>query len=201
MNSSWQVKLGFVIPIIFWLNTLICGFLLGNYSHTSGMVSELGELHTKTQYLFTFGMVTISILSLIFIFRLLKILQANHLNKIPIYLLFAFTISIFGAGIFPYPQQLHGILGRPAIFLIFSPLLAFIFWKPYLSNKSKIFILLSMTFFALGFMVFFPNILHGFIGIKQRFFHLGWSIYFVILSYIFTTMNARSPVSSTDPKK
>ena len=195
MNSSWQIKLGVIIPVIFWLNTLICGFLTDNYNHATKMVSELGELGTNTQYLFTFGMVITALLSIVFIFRLIKICRRNNLNKIPVLLLFTFTFSIFGAGIFPYPLPLHGTLGKPSIFLIFSPLLALIFWKPYLPDSSKIYLWLSLIFFALGFSVFFPNILREFIGIKQRFFHLGWTIFFISLSYTFSRINLRSSVS------
>jgi len=43
MKNSWLIKSGFLVPVIFWTTTLICGFILTDYNHSSRMVSELGE--------------------------------------------------------------------------------------------------------------------------------------------------------------
>ena len=52
MKTKNLLYTGSIIPIIFWATTIICGFILGNYNHLSGLVSELGALGTTTQYIF-----------------------------------------------------------------------------------------------------------------------------------------------------
>jgi len=177
------------IPIVFWLTTIISGFILGNYNHLSRLVSELGEIGTRTQNLFSIGLVLCSILSILFIIGLYKTCKEIGLNTIPVFLILSYTISIAGAGIFPLPLRLHLIMGMPSILLILSPLTSLLFWKKesqikYIKQMSIICLLIM----SLGFLAFFPDVLSNYAGLKQRFFHIGWSIWFVYLSYSFTEL-------------
>lgn len=186
MKTKYLIYLGSVIPIIFWATTIICGIILGNYNHLSGLVSELGALGTTTQYIFTTGLVLSSVLSVFFTVGLYKTCKLNGLNTIPILIILLYSFSIAGAALFPIPLRLHGILGSPSILLIFSPLLSLFLWtgkgKP--SNIKQMSIL-SFLIMSLGFLVFAPDFLSDYPGLKQRFFHIGWSVWFFYLSYSF----------------
>ncbi|OFX20770.1 MAG: hypothetical protein A2041_03995 [Bacteroidetes bacterium GWA2_31_9b] len=189
MKTKNLIHAGIDIPIVFWLTTIISGFILGNYNHLSRMVSELGALGTKTQTFFSIGLVLCAILSILFIIGLYKTCKKIGLNTIPVFFILSYTISIAGAGIFPLPLRLHLIMGMPSILLILSPITSLLFWKKesqikYIKQMSIICLLIM----SLGFLAFSPDILSNYAGLKQRFFHIGWSIWFIYLSYSFTEL-------------
>jgi len=184
MKNKWLPIIGFTIPLIFWLTNLICGIILKDYSHVKHLVSELGSLGTKSQYIFTSGLVICSILSLLFVIGLYRRAIDFKLSTIPILLILSFTISILGAAIFPYPHRLHEILGSPSILLFLSPFMSFILWSGKLPGV-KYFSLLIFVIMSFGFLIYIPTILTESVGLKQRFFHIGWSIWFCYLGFRF----------------
>jgi len=187
MKTRHLILTGILIPVIFFGTTIICGFILGNYNHFSRMVSELGELGARTQYIFTFGLVLCSILSILFVIGLYKACREIGLNTIPILLILAFSISIAGAGIFPYPQRLHLLMGMPSTLLLLSPFLSLILWRKDLPD-IKLMSILCLLIMLLGFSTYWPEFMGNYLGLKQRFFHIGWSIWFIYLSYSFSEL-------------
>lgn len=185
MNNNKLVYLGFIIPLVFWGTIFSCGFLSENYNHLINMVSELGTIGTKTQYIFTTGLVLSSILSIFFIVGLYRIAKESSLNIIPILLIFTFSFSIFGAAIFPLPLNLHGILGSPSMLLPLSPLLTLFLWKEEKIPNLKIPAVIILIIMLLGFLTLTPKIMDNYFGLKQRFFHIGWSLWFIYLSFKF----------------
>jgi len=180
--------LGILTPIVFWGTLIICGLMTDNYSHLTNMVSELGTIGTKTQYIFTTGLVVSSFLSLLFIIGLFRIAKKNQLSTIPILLILTFTFSIFGAAIFPLPLSLHGILGSPSLLLPLSPLLVFIFWGNKIIPDIKKASGLIFLIMALGFLTL-TTVMDNYFGLKQRFFHIGWTLWFIYLCNMFLRLN------------
>ncbi|MEN8224630.1 MAG: DUF998 domain-containing protein [Bacteroidota bacterium] len=189
MNNKLLIKSGLLIPIIFWMTTIICGFIMTDYNHATRMVSELGEIGTETQYIFTVGLVLASFFSVLFIIGLYKTCKQIGLNTIPIIILLTFSFSIFGAAIFPFPLRLHGLLGMPSILLFLSPLMTLILWKSEIISNIKIISLLIFVIMSLGFLIFVPNLLADYFGLKQRLFHFGWSVWFLYLTIIFAKLD------------
>ncbi len=189
MKNQLLIKSGFLVPIIFWLTTLICGFIMPDYNHATRMVSELGEIGTETQHIFTVGLILASFFSILFIIGLYKTCKQIGLNTIPILILLTFSFSIFGAAIFPFPLRLHGLLGMPSILLFLSPLMTLILWKSEIISNLKFISLLTFIIMSLGFLIFVPNLLTDYFGIKQRFFHFGWTVWFLYLTIIFVKLN------------
>lgn len=192
MRYKKLVYLGYFIPLVFWSTTIIAGLMTPNYNHLTNMVSELGTIGTKTQYIFTTGLVLCSVLSILFMIGLYKIAKQVGLNIIPILLILTFSFSILGAAIFPLPLKLHGLLGSPGMLLPLSPLLTLILWKENkISNikKTSGIILLIML---MGFLTLIPNIMDNYFGLKQRFFHIGWSFWFIYLSLKFIELEKYS---------
>jgi len=188
INTKHLAYLGFVVPLLFWSTIILCGLMTKNYSHLTNLVSELGAQQTSTQYLFTSGLVLCSVLSIIFIFALLKTAKKKRLNPIPVFLLLTFSIPLFGAAVFPLPLSLHGILGSPSMLLPLSPLLALILWNNDKIPNIKIAATIVLAIMLLGFLTFTPLILDNYFGLKQRFFHMGWSLWFVFLGQSFMQM-------------
>lgn len=182
MKNSSLIKFGFFIPLTFWLTTFICSFILPDYNHAQNMVSELGEIGTPTQHIFTIGLVLTSIFSLLFNIGLYCHCKKTGLSTIPVLILWTFTFSIAGAGVFSYPQPLHGLLGSPSIILFLSPLTAGFLWKETQIPRIRLMSLFTFLVMLLGFLVFIPSVLPEYLGVKQRIFHLGWSIWFVYLA-------------------
>ena len=120
---------GASIPIVFFGTTFICGYIQGNYNHFSRMVSELGTIGTRSQFVFMAGLLVCSILSVLFVVGLCKTCKETNLSVIPVAFILLYSVSIAGAAIFPLPLRLHGILGIPSVLLILSPLMSLILWK------------------------------------------------------------------------
>ena len=190
MKITLLLKMGLLIPLVFWCTTLISGFIQGDYNHFSRMVSELGSQGTNTQYIFTTGLLLCALMSLCFINGLIMVCKHSAMRTLPVILILLYTISIAGAAIFPLPLQLHMYAGMPSIFLIIAPILSIVMWRniPELTH-FRLFALLSIGFMLLGFSAFFPDVLSDFPGLKQRFFHLGWSGWFIYLSVAFSRLN------------
>ncbi len=102
IQRQWLVSAGYVPPVLFWTTNIVCGMLLPNYNHATRLVSELGEIGTSTQHLFTAGLVLCSLCSIAFIAGLYT--TANHMgiSVIPILLLSTYSFSILGAACFPF---------------------------------------------------------------------------------------------------
>ena len=176
---------GIASVLAFWLTTIICSVIMGNYDHFSRMVSELGALGTNTQTLFTIGLVVSGLLSVVFVIQLVKRCRRLGLNVLPIIVILTMSFSIIGAALFPMPLRLHGLLGIPSILLISSPLLSLILWRNVVNTRElKWMAAISFVMMALGFLVYSPNLLEGLIGLKQRFFHAGWSLWYLSLSIL-----------------
>ena len=198
-STAVLLHLGGVIPLVFAATLVVCGLRLGNYDHLSRQVSELGAIGTPTRFLFGFGLVVCSILSVLFVVGLCRACRRHDISAIPVAPILAFSVSIGGAGLFPLPLRLHMLAGMPSVLLVLSPLLALVLWRnarrlPGMTWPS----LLSFLIMSLGFLAFFPSVLSAYPGLKQRFFHAGWSIWFAYLTYRFVSlhdMDRREPTS------
>ena len=182
-TTLYFLRSGALIPIVFWVTTIVCGFIFGNYNHLTRMVSELGAIGTPSRYVFSAGLLFCSVLSIFFVAGLWRACRTAHLNVLPVLLILCYSVSIAGAAIFPLPLRLHLIMGMPSVLLFLSPLTTLLFWRsrprpPYIVTMS----LVSLIAMSLGFLAFFPDILSDYLGLKQRLFHLGWSIWFAYLS-------------------
>lgn len=186
MKTKHLLLLGYLIPLIFWATTFVCGLILGDYNHLSRMVSELGELGTKTQYLFTVGLVLCSLLNIFFVFGLYKTCKKHKFNTIPVLIILLYSF-LAGPAIFPFPMKMHGIVGIPFVFVVLSPLLALFLWKKQLPS-FKLITTLSFLIILLGFLILVPEVLNDYFGLKQRFLYTGYSVWFCYLSYSFTNI-------------
>jgi len=194
-SDSWKIviliflRFGFGIPAIFFATIIVCGFILGDYSHLSRLVSELGALGTSSRTVFSTGMLLCSLLSVFFVIGLYRTCKSNGMNTLPAVIILSFSVSIAGAAIFPLPMRMHLIMGMPSVFMVLSPLLGIFLWNktphlPYFKSMS----FLALFIMSLGFLAFDPNLFIGYAGLKQRLFHAGWSIWFFYLSYGFSQL-------------
>ncbi|MGM0407442.1 MAG: DUF998 domain-containing protein [Bacteroidota bacterium] len=175
--------LGIFSPIIFWITTIICGLMIEDHNHFACLVSELGALGTRTQYLFTAGLVLSSILNIFFVIGLFKYCKIQELSIIPVIFHFLYSF-LAGPALFPMPLRLHSIAGLPFPLIMLAPVLSIILWrkKEHLL-KIRTVAIISFLIMMLGFLIYFPNILNEYFGLKQRFLYAGWTVWSVYLSY------------------
>jgi hypothetical membrane protein len=186
MNRRYLLALGSVIPVIFWGTLTVCGYVLGEYNHLTRLVSELGAIGTRTQYMFTAGLIACAVLSVLFVIGLCGECKKREINIIPALIILSFSLSIGGAAIFPLPLRVHLIMGMPSDLLCLSPLAALVFWRgEKLPAGLRIWAIVSLAIMVLGFLAYMPDVLGAYPGLKQRFFHLGWSLWFIGLSRAF----------------
>ncbi len=184
MKTKTLLIFGIVSPLLFWFTTLVCGIILENYSHLSNMVSELGAMGTKTQYIFTTGLVLSSILNVFFGIGLWRMGKALNLTIIPIVLIFCYSF-LAGPAIFAMPHKLHGVWFGFMLIMV-APFFALLQWrKQEHLLKIRWVAIISFAIMMLGFFVFFPDILSNYFGLKQRFLYLGWSVWSIFLGYRF----------------
>mgnify|MGYP003583519291 CR=1 FL=1 len=182
---------GIVSPLLFWFTTLVCGLILEDYSHLSNMVSELGAMGTKTQYVFTAGLLLSSILNVLFGIGLWRMGKALKLEMIPVVLVFCYSF-LAGPAIFAMPHKLHGTIGVGFMLIMVSPVFGLVqWWKQEPILKIRWAAIVSFAIMMLGFLIFFPNTLTDYFGLKQRFLYLGWSLWSIFLSYRFLQLVRR----------
>jgi hypothetical membrane protein len=179
-------SLGSVIAIIFWGTLTFCGYLMGSYDHLERLVSELGAVGTRTQYLFAAGLLACAILSVLFVIGLCQECKKRGISTIPALIILAFSLSIGGAALFPLPLRMHLVMGMPSVLLFLSPLAALVLWPgERMPAALRPWAIASLAVMLLGFLAFLPEVLGAWPGLKQRFFHVGWSLWFIGLSRSF----------------
>jgi len=181
-----MLAMGSVVPVIFWGTLVACGYTNGDYNHMTRLVSELGEIGTRSQYMFIAGLLACAVLSVLFVVGLCRACKEMGISTVPALIILSFSVSIGGAAIFPLPLRLHLVMGMPSVLLFLSPLAALVLWrgdKPPVGLRAMA--LASFLIMLLGFAAFMPDVLSAYPGLKQRLFHLGWSIWFLSLSLAF----------------
>jgi hypothetical membrane protein len=193
MKARQGLALGSLIPVIFWGTLTVCGYVMGDYNHLTRLVSELGALGTRTQTMFTAGLLACAVLSVLFVIGLRKACKERGISASPALIILFFSLSIGGAAIFPLPQRLHLYMGMPSILLFLSPLAALLLWRGEKAPAVlRIWAFVSLAVMALGFLAYLPDVLGAWPGLKQRFFHIGWSLWFIGLSRAFFRSRKKS---------
>jgi len=185
VKTKTLLYFGFLSPIFFWTTTYVCGLMQEDYNHLSGLVSQLGALGTKSQYLFTAGLVLSSVMNIFSVIGLYKLCKELELSVIPVFLMLLYSF-LAGPAIVPMPLPLHGVVGSPFPFIMLVPLVSIILWRRKEQLiKIRYVAIFSLFVMLLGFLIFFPNVLNEYFGLKQRFLYIGWSIWAMFLSYRF----------------
>ena len=186
-----RLRLGYLIPAVFWATTFTCGFILGDYDHATRLVSELGAIGTPSRWAFTAGLLTCALLGAVFIRTLVARCRELRASTVPVLVLAAYVVSIAGAALFPLPMRAHLVAGQPSMLLPLSPLLALVVWRGHPRWASlRPWVVASLVIMGLGFFAFRPDVWPAWPGLKQRVFHLGWSLWFVGLERAFGVAGA-----------
>jgi hypothetical membrane protein len=186
VSSNQLIQFGVVTPLLFWLFTIIAGFIHGNYNHFKNAVSSLGEIGSSSEIIMAFFTVTLGISSMLFSIGFYKASKQHNQNILPAVLSFAMAISFLWAAIFPAGHQLHETLGPLPVLILLGALLVAIFWKnTYPSSNIKLWSVVSLFIMLLFVLRFIPSIQQNYEGAIQRTLYIGWSTWFISLYFYF----------------
>ena len=178
---------GAAAGLLFWITTLICGSIHGNYNHLNGTISELGALGTRSQYVFSVFVLADAFLGILFFTELFKACKEMGVSVIPTLPIVAHCLSLGGIAFFPQGTNLHPVVGQLSLLIILGPLLAMLLWR----KKEFLFIrlvsLISLILMIVALLLVLtdwapPGLRQNYDGLIQRLFHAGWSFWFIGLS-------------------
>ncbi len=184
--SNILIQFGVVTPILFWVFTIIAGFIHGNYNHLKHAVSNLGEIGSSSEIIMSVFTFALAISSMLFSIGFYKASKQQRINVWPAVLSFAMAISFLWAAVFPAGHQLHGTLGPLPVLIIAGALLVALIWENTdLSIDIKLWSVISFLIMLLFVLRFIPSIQQNYEGAIQRSLYIGWSTWFISLYFYF----------------
>lgn len=176
--------------ILFWVSTVICGSIHGNYSHSRDTISELGALGSHSQYLFSGLLSLVAIMGLSFSWGLLRVCRAKELSPIPILPIVFFFLANIGVALYPLGDPMHPLMGQISEVIMLGPILALVFWRGPTNFGLRIFSMAAMAFFIFSLLLLLAgwlpdSFVQSHSGLLQRIFHAGWSFWLISLNIYF----------------
>lgn len=165
---------GIACPILFWLTTLLCGGVNGQYNQVSVAISDLGALGSKAQHLFSVLLLLFAALGIGFCIGLFRVCREKALNLLPIIPTLIFFLGNAGMALFPLGDDRHPVAGQTTMAVIFSPILALWNWRKTILLTFP----LQPCFFITALVAVLSGLLPGsFVGahagLLQRIYHAG----------------------------
>lgn len=176
------LSLGWMVPVAFWIITIIAGFLHGDYNHLKLAVSELGTIGTGSEVFMSVATLLLGIFSLFFSIGFCKASKKLGISLIPAVLSFSMALSIAWAAVFPSGHELHGTLGPLPLLVMAGALCAALLWKKDKTYMPvRLYSLAGFLLMSLFLLRFNQNLQQNFEGLIQRFLWAGWSVWFIAL--------------------
>jgi hypothetical membrane protein len=183
MNTKTLLNTGVLIPIVFWLSTVICGFIHGGYNHLTDTISALGAVGARSEPLMATLTMFGALLSIFFTIGVYEACKQLGISTIPVFTLPAFTLMMGWAAMFHSGDRLHATAGPVFLLLYLGTILVAVLWRGKREFlQMRLFSILSLVMMLLIFLRFIPAVQNNYMGIIQRCVHMGWSIWFVVLS-------------------
>lgn len=185
MNTRQLLNFGTITAILFWLSTIIAGFLHGHYNHLTDTVSELGALGTRSNLFMTIALSIATVTGLFFSVGLYRACRQMRMNIIPALTVISIPFSFAWVAIFPSGTELHSTGGNAMLLLYLGMLLALLLWRGKELLTMRLWSFMSLLLLLMIFLRFVPPFRGQYEGLVQRFAHLGWSVWFVALNICF----------------
>jgi hypothetical membrane protein len=181
---------GIIAALLFWICTVICGYVHGNYNHLNGTISELGALGTRSQTLFSNFLLVISALGICFFIGLVRACKEMGISIIPVLPILFHCLSLAGIAFFPQGTDWHPIVGQLSLLIIPGAFLALLLWRKKGFLPIRLLSLVSLLFMCVALLLVLtelapPAFKQNYGGLIQRLFHAGWSFWFVSLGVCF----------------
>jgi hypothetical protein len=199
MRTKQLLNAGTATAVIFWLSTIIAGFIHGNYNHLTGTISELGALWAKSHIFMTVATALCGISSLLFMVGLYQACKAVNISTLPVYTIISMPVTFFWVAVFSLGNSLHGATGPVFLLLYIGVILSLFLWRGERLRQTRTLSFISLLILLLIFLRFIPSLQNDYPGLIQRFAHLGWSVWFVSLNICFVKLiNSKSALKTNN---
>jgi hypothetical membrane protein len=188
MTTKQLLNCGAATVIIFWLSTIIGGFIHGNYSHLTDTISEVGALGTKSRTFMAYALWLGTATGLLFAVGAYRACREMGLNIVPILPIITIPFSFAWVALFPSGTNLHPYGGDGMLLLYITIPLSIILWRRPNLLGMRLWSLVSAVLLYMLFLRLVPPFRGQFEGLTQRFAHLGWSVWFVAINIRFVQL-------------
>jgi hypothetical membrane protein len=186
INTIKLLYLGYASALLFWIITILSGFIHGNYNHFKNVISDLGAIESKSEVFTSASLILLSVLCILFSIGFYRASRTFRISVIPAILSFSMPLSVFWAAIFPLGNEFHGLTGPLPFLIILGSLLSYLLWKKSQEfSKLRLLSLISFFVMLLISLRFIKPFGYQYEGLIQRFFYLGWTIWTLVISYYF----------------
>jgi hypothetical protein len=188
MNTKQLLNCGTITAAIFWLSTIIGGFIHGNYNHLTDTISEVGALGTKSRTFMAYALWLGTATGILFAVGAYRACREMGLNIIPVLPIITIPFSFAWVALFPSGTDLHPYGGNGILLLYLTLPLSLWLWSgPKLLNM-RLWSLISFLLLVMLFLRLVPPFRGQYEGLTQRFAHLGWSVWFVAINICFVQL-------------
>jgi CubicO group peptidase (beta-lactamase class C family) len=200
LSIKYSLYLGLIIPVLYWLGTVISGYLHGNYSHVRAGLPILDSFYSASGTFNATIQFTIALLSIPFIYSVYKSCNQLNISVFPLLPLTFIPLNMLGTSLFSFPNALFQFFSNCIILSILGPLLAIIIWRNKIFLKIRLLSIISfiLMIVSIGFIIrrsSIPEFAHNYWGIIQRLLFLGWTSWFVFLSLYFVIVQKNKKYS------
>jgi len=186
INTIKLLYLGYLSAILFWVITIVSGFIHGNYNHLKNVISDLGAIATKSEIFTSASLILLSVLCILFSIGFYRASRTFKISTIPAILSFSMPLSIFWAAIFPLGNEFHSLTGPLPLLIILGALLSYLLWnKSQEFSELRLLSIISFFIMLLILLRFIKPFGNQYEGLIQRFFYLGWTIWTLFTSFYF----------------
>lgn len=196
LNAAQGLILGPWIVGLFWITSLVGGWVHGHHDMVSNAITELSEFYSKSGDVTSFLHLIITVVFVPYLISLYQSCKVLKLSFIPIVPLLAFPISLCGSILFPIPHNLHMIFANAILLIIFGPLLVLGFWRKKELSRLRQYAYLSLILMLSSVVLVLsrstlPEFVHQYWGLIQRLLYLGGTLWILWLSMEFRLRSNR----------
>ncbi|WP_345210734.1 DUF998 domain-containing protein [Mucilaginibacter gynuensis] len=188
MRTHYLLYTGITLPVIFWVSTVIGGFIHGNYNHLSGTISQLGALSSCSHVFMTTCTAICGALSICFVIGVYQACRQMGINIAPVFGMLAVPVMFLWAAAFPLGNPLHAVMGPVILLLYVGILISAFVWRGMALQQFRLISVISLLILLLIFLRFIPAVQNHYPGLVQRFVHFGWSFWFVSVAITFNRL-------------
>ena len=181
---------GLTSAILFWVGSIIAGFLYGNHDPIKDELTQLDAFYSRSGTFMAGVQLIVAMLMAPFLIELYKSCKRLEVRFLPILSLVFVLVSLLGASLFPFPNVHYALFSNVILLTAVGPLLAVFVWRGARLSKlrglSAICLLLMVI--STGFVfsrATIPEFVHTYWGMIQRLLYAGWTMWLAVLSLYF----------------
>ncbi len=127
--TNYRILFGPLGAVLLALGIAALGSMVPGYNQVHQTVSEIGEVGSPMQLLFTILLCAVALCVVIFAWGLHDVARATGRSALPAFVTALMAISAAGVGIFSFPHPLHNVFGLSELIGYQAPLVLALSWR------------------------------------------------------------------------